>query len=162
MRTTWEGSGLHVAETVDGGEARIWGKLFLRKQKWLFFIPDMFNFLIVTPVRKGECFCLTFCSPGYPVSSGHLMSSFVTTKQQELRAPLNYRCALHNDVLSTTVRKYNSGLISLWNSSSSTCSWRVRHVSSSLILKMKLVPPSLPRSSYVSLSFWLWNYNIIL
>ena len=39
-------------------------------------------------------------------------------------------------------------------SSSSSCSWRVRHVSCSLILKMKLVPPSLPRSSYVSSSFW--------
>ena len=34
-------------------------------------------------------------------------------------------------------------------SSSSSCSWRVRRVSCSLILKMKLVPPSLPRSSYV-------------
>jgi len=39
-------------------------------------------------------------------------------------------------------------------SSSSSCSWRVRHVTCSLILKMKLVPPSLPRSSYVSSSFW--------
>ena len=38
--------------------------------------------------------------------------------------------------------------------SSSSCSWRVRRVSSSLILKMKLVPPSLPRSSYVPSSFW--------
>jgi len=38
--------------------------------------------------------------------------------------------------------------------SSSWCSWSVRHVSCSLILKMKLVPPSLPRSSYVSSSFW--------
>ena len=39
-------------------------------------------------------------------------------------------------------------------SSSSSCSWRVRRVSRSLILKMKLVPPSLPRSSYVPSSFW--------
>jgi hypothetical protein len=38
--------------------------------------------------------------------------------------------------------------------SSSSCSWRVSHVSCSLILKMKLVPPSLPRSSYVPSSFW--------
>ena len=38
--------------------------------------------------------------------------------------------------------------------SSSSCSWRVRCVSCSLILKMKLVPPSLPRSSYVPSSFW--------
>ena len=37
---------------------------------------------------------------------------------------------------------------------SSSCSWRVRCVSCSLILKMKLVPPSLPRSSYVPSSFW--------
>ena len=36
----------------------------------------------------------------------------------------------------------------------SSCSWRVRCVSCSLILKMKLVPPSLPRSSYVPSSFW--------
>jgi len=39
------------------------------------------------------------------------------------------------------------------SSSSSSCSWRVRRVSSSLILKMKLVPPSLPRSPYVPSSF---------
>jgi hypothetical protein len=39
--------------------------------------------------------------------------------------------------------------------SSSSCSWRVRRVSCSLILEMKLVPPPLPRSSYVPLSFWL-------
>ena len=38
--------------------------------------------------------------------------------------------------------------------SSSSCSWKIRRVSCSLILKMKLVPPSLPRSSYVSSSFW--------
>ena len=36
----------------------------------------------------------------------------------------------------------------------SSCSRRFRHVSCSLILKMKLVPPSLPRSSYVPLSLW--------
>jgi len=40
------------------------------------------------------------------------------------------------------------------SSSSSSCSWRVKRVSCSLIIKMKLVPPSLPRSSYVSSSFW--------
>jgi hypothetical protein len=34
--------------------------------------------------------------------------------------------------------------------SSSSCSWRVKRVSCSLILKMKLVPPSLPRSSLCS------------
>jgi hypothetical protein len=39
-------------------------------------------------------------------------------------------------------------------SSSSSCPWRVWRVSCSLILKMKLVPPSLPRSSYVPSSFW--------
>ena len=43
-----------------------------------------------------------------------------------------------------------------FSSSSSLCSWRVRHVSCSLILKMKLVPPSLPRSSYVPSSFGLY------
>ena len=37
---------------------------------------------------------------------------------------------------------------------SSSCSSRIRRVSCSLILKMKLVPPSLPRSSYVPFSFW--------
>ena len=40
------------------------------------------------------------------------------------------------------------------SSSSSSCTRRVRRVSCSLILKMKVVPPSLPRSSYVALSFW--------
>ena len=39
------------------------------------------------------------------------------------------------------------------SASSSSCSWRVRRVSCSLILKMKLVPPSLSRSSYVPSSF---------
>jgi hypothetical protein len=42
------------------------------------------------------------------------------------------------------------------SSSSSSCSWRVRRVSCSLILKMQLVPPSLPRSSYVPSSFVLY------
>jgi len=37
---------------------------------------------------------------------------------------------------------------------SSSCPWRVRRVSCSLILKMKLVPSSLPRSSYFPSSFW--------
>jgi hypothetical protein len=36
----------------------------------------------------------------------------------------------------------------------SSCLWRVRRVSCSLILKMKLVPPFLPRSSYVPSSCW--------
>jgi hypothetical protein len=40
------------------------------------------------------------------------------------------------------------------SSSSSSRSWRVRRVSCSLILKMKLVTPSLPRSSYVPSSCW--------
>ena len=47
-----------------------------------------------------------------------------------------------------------SSLSSSSSSSSSSCSWRVRRVSCSLILKMQLVPPSLPRSSYVPSSFW--------
>jgi len=37
---------------------------------------------------------------------------------------------------------------------SSSCSGRIRRFSCSLILKMKLVPPSLPRSPYVPSSFW--------
>jgi hypothetical protein len=45
--------------------------------------------------------------------------------------------------------------VDFWTSSSSSYSWRVRHVSCSLILKMKLVPPSLPRLSYVPSSFML-------
>jgi len=40
------------------------------------------------------------------------------------------------------------------SSSSSSCSWRIGRVSRSLILRTKLVPPSLPRSSYVPSSFW--------
>ena len=40
------------------------------------------------------------------------------------------------------------------SSSSSSYSWRFRHVSCSLILQMKLVPPSLPRLSYVPSSLW--------
>jgi hypothetical protein len=39
----------------------------------------------------------------------------------------------------------------LKSSSSLSCSWRVRRVSCSLILKMKLVPPSLTRSSFCSI-----------
>jgi len=46
-------------------------------------------------------------------------------------------------------------LISSSSSSSSSCSWRIRRVSCSLILKIKLVPPSLPWSFYVPLSFGL-------
>jgi hypothetical protein len=40
------------------------------------------------------------------------------------------------------------------SSSSCSCSWRIRFDSCSLILKMKLVPPSLAWSSYVPSSFW--------
>jgi hypothetical protein len=48
------------------------------------------------------------------------------------------------------LRRRNVGI----PSSSSPCSWRIRRVFCSLILKMKFVPPSLPRSSYVPSSFW--------
>ena len=41
-------------------------------------------------------------------------------------------------------------------SSLSSCSWRVTHVSCSLFLKMKLVPPSLPQSSYGPSPFVLY------
>ena len=40
------------------------------------------------------------------------------------------------------------------SSTSSSCSWRVRRVFFSLILKMKLVHPSLSLSSYVPSNFW--------
>jgi len=40
------------------------------------------------------------------------------------------------------------------SSLSSSCSWRIRRVSCSLTLKIKLVPPSLLRSSHVPSSFW--------
>jgi hypothetical protein len=40
------------------------------------------------------------------------------------------------------------------SSSSSSCSWRVRCVPCSLILKVELVPPSFLRSSNVPSSFW--------
>jgi hypothetical protein len=40
------------------------------------------------------------------------------------------------------------------SSSSSSCSWRIRRVSCSLVLKMNFVPPSVSRSSYVSSSIW--------
>jgi len=46
------------------------------------------------------------------------------------------------------------------SSSSLSCSWRIRRVSCALILEMKLVPPSLPRSLYVPSSFWFifWGF----
>ena len=88
------------------------------------------------------------------------------------------RCVCHNDSLYLTVSSFICHFMFIlfyfssgptleqqsicWSKdtwrhikSSSSCSWRVRRVSCSLILKMKLVPPSLPRSSYVSSSFWL-------
>jgi hypothetical protein len=55
---------------------------------------------------------------------------------------LSVCCLSQNDVTSS---------LSL---SSSLCSWRIRNVSCFMILKMKLVSPSLPRSSYVPSSFW--------
>ena len=48
----------------------------------------------------------------------------------------------------------NLKFLDMFSSSSTSCSWRVRRVSCSLILKMKLVLPSIPRSSYVPSSFW--------
>ena len=58
-------------------------------------------------------------------------------------------------LLADTRRKDRSKHVeSSSSSSSSSCSWRIRRVSCSLILTIKLVPPSLPRSSYVPSSFW--------
>ena len=55
-------------------------------------------------------------------------------------------------------QKFSHTCYRISSSSLSSCSWRVRCVSCSLILKMKLVPPSLPRSSYVPSSFWFITY----
>ena len=49
-------------------------------------------------------------------------------------------------------KRQTAGVLS--SSSSSSCSWSVKRVSCSLILKMNLVPPSLPRSTYIPSSFW--------
>jgi hypothetical protein len=51
-------------------------------------------------------------------------------------------------------RRVRIQLPSSSSSSSSSCSWRIRRVSCFLILKIKLVPPSLPRPSSVPSSFW--------
>jgi len=48
------------------------------------------------------------------------------------------------------------------SSSSSSYSWRVRRVSSYLILKMKLVPPALPRSSCVPSFIWFVLYGSVV
>ena len=55
----------------------------------------------------------------------------------------------------TSQCSWNQTAFSSSSSSSSSCSWRVRRISCFLLLKMKLVPPSLPRSSYVPSSFGL-------
>ena len=62
-------------------------------------------------------------------------------------------CSVLRSAVDNLIMRQIYGLIF---SSSSSCSWRVRRVSCSLILKMKLVPPSLPRSSYVTSSFGLY------
>ena len=83
---------------------------------------------------------------------------------------LNYQLTLQQNVrrtstTSTLLWQPKTSLVNLFtsrempvhtnlSSSSSSCSWRVRRVSCSLILKMKLVPPSLPPSSCVPSSFW--------
>jgi hypothetical protein len=80
---------------------------------------------------------------------------------QERRVPVSYcfknfikHSEPHLDLFRLRSESVTKILFS--SSSSSSCSWRVRRVSSSLILKMKLVPPSVPRSSYVPSSVGLY------
>ena len=82
------------------------------------------------------------------------------TKHVNFNLPAAFTLLLIID--HTTVLVYSFSHI--LSSSSSSCSWRVRRVSCSLILKMKLVPPSLPRSSHVPSSFWLilWCLFLVL
>jgi hypothetical protein len=65
-----------------------------------------------------------------------------------------FRCTHFQLIFFTTLQSLFSELYNTSSSSSSSCAWRIRCVSCFLILKMKLLPPSLPRSSYVPLSFW--------
>ena len=71
--------------------------------------------------------------------------------------PSSGRCYTKDILRRIQKPKHNYKILSFKMSlSSSSCSWRVRRVSCSLILKMKLVPPTLPRSSYVPSSFGLY------
>jgi len=83
-----------------------------------------------------QLMCRTYCAEGYTT---HLIR----------------QCCFQCKILSIQlVLLISEEALSRKSLSSSSCSWRIRRVSCSLILKMKLVPPSLPRSSYVSSSFW--------
>jgi len=69
---------------------------------------------------------------------------------------INYKlCSYYHSYIQLRIESFSM-------SSSSSCSWRVRRVSCSLILKMKLVPPSLPRSSYVPSSFFVDIVMLVL
>jgi len=86
-----------------------------------------------------------------------------------VRIGFNWPCIMFSIALLWTVQQITSnetiaeifgwsGKLISSSSSSSSCSWKVRRVSCSLILKIKLVPPSLPRSSYIPSSFLLILY----
>jgi len=78
----------------------------------------------------------------------HLSLSWASSIQSIPPHTISWRSIL---ILSSHLRlRLQSGLFP--SGSSSSCSWRVRRVSCSLVLKMKLVPPSLSRSSHVFLS----------
>ena len=68
--------------------------------------------------------------------------------------PIGLNSTMLNELSKIVYFPLNEIWLDTSSSSSSSCSWSVRRVSCSLILKMKLVPPFLPRSSYVPSSFW--------
>jgi len=98
----------------------------------------------------------------WPYQSSCLFDCFCVASRRHSWQVL-YNSHINSILVSFSLSRpsYSSYLQELLKSSSSSSSsspssysWRVRHVSFSLILKMKLVHPSLLRSSDVPSSFW--------
>ena len=103
---------------------------FLRAQH----VSDI-NISIIRRLRM--CCCASACKTGSTQNQAHQISNTQRTE---------------NKTTDVVIQQQSRKLL-IMDISSSSCSWRSRHVSCSLIRNMKLVPPSLPRSSYVSSSF---------
>jgi len=106
-------------------------------------------------INVCACACVCMCMRVLIQShSWHYQQLAVTPTsitQRTTHCPVNRK---ENAQCAPIKRHHTSSSPPPSSSSSSSCSRRVRRVSCSLILEMKLVPPSLLRSSYVPLSFW--------
>jgi len=115
-------------------------------------IPGMTARTRYYPARRCMCSILP---TGYTSKATSELHLFGWHRTRQMFIYTYIYCTQNINIYEFVLKRLpHSCNITKMSSSSSSCSWRVRRVSCSLILEMKLVPPSLPRSSYVPSSFW--------